>query len=347
MIKDLNFGEALKSENNSVFNRLKDINSKLQAFLSQYDKENEMKQLSLQNDKKNASGALNESQAADEEMKVSIMSKLREIEQNAKNTDKMFDNLTPSLTKMDSLFQELTRKASKRISNTNIGNLSPTLFSAKHHKKKFETDEFNIDLKQSDQILEEYELATDSRAQAMELELKALEREEKDLETYLDQMKKGVVVSRTKHKRSKSEAKFRNRRLDALIKKRDHALKDEFKHKIGYNDNYFIKNADITNRELTLLIHYNQEKIIAETNSIERLKHTIQQVHDDNPLLDILSKNKEDIANGNFVAIDKESNTLFYNKNIIFRKEIDRLARENDKLREYYTNLATKLQLLK
>lgn len=289
----------------------------------------------------------NESSVQEDDMKVSIMSKLKEIEKNTKNAEIEFDNLTPSLNKMDNLFQELTRKASKRISSSNISQLSPTLFSAKHNKMKRENTEFNIDLKNSDMLLGEYELMADLRAQAMEIELRGLEKEEADLEAYLNQLKGGVVSVRRDQKKPKSAAKFENRRLEMLIKKRNSALKDEFRHKITFNDNYFVHNTEITQNELIKMIHFNQEKIINETNAIKRLKDDIQKVHDDNLLLETLSLNKEKIVEGKIVPIDKETNTVYYNKNIIYKKEIDRLARENNKLQEYYSNLALKLKSIK
>lgn len=347
VLKDVNFGEAFKDETYPLSGRLAEINAKLRIFLAKNGNATEMLLVSPTKLKNHISFTFNESGVHEEDMKVSIMSKLKEIEKNTKNTEILFDNLTPSLNKMDNLFQELTRKASKRVSSSNISQLSPTLFSTKQTKIKMDPNQINMDAKYTDEIIGDYDLASDAKAAEMELELKSLERDEADLEGFLQQLKGGVITSRQGHSKVKPDVKYQDVKLEMLIKKRNSALKDEFKHKVSFNDNYFVENDEIYEDELTRMIHMNQEKIAMESNAIKRLKNELKNIHDDNLLLETLSLNKANISQSKFISLNVETNTVFYNKNIIFKKEIGRLARENDKLEDYYTNLAAKMKLVK
>ena len=361
ILKNVNFGALYKGNNPKMVLKVNEINDKLKQFLNRFGimtEEEEENEAIDHNIMEKTSNHNDNSNFLDDYLKQShILNKLKEIERETDQHDDYLENfVSPSLTKMETLFHEIEKK--NKVSTVPTGNLSPTLFHKNTNKIEFNPDKFALNLQSTENKLESNKrrnsgklaFVVSDKAVELEAELAEMDKEEKMLHAYYDSIKQLDFNHEQNHnqreKQDRKKSRNHSAKLDRLVKKRNTQILKNFDKRVSYNANYNVSKNEVKKNELTNLIYINQDKIQSLNHALKSINKEIQQVHDNNEFIQLLKEKSERIVNNEQIDIDKELNTYYYNKSIIFSKEKNRLNSENSRLKTYYQNLRDKAHLV-
>ena len=151
-----------------------------------------------------------------------------------------------------------------------------------------------------------------------------MDKEEKMLHAYYDSIKQLDFNHEQNHnqreKQDRKKSRNHSAKLDRLVKKRNTQILKNFDKRVSYNANYNVSKNEVKKNELTNLIYINQDKIQSLNHALKSINKEIQQVHDNNEFIQLLKEKSERIVNNEQIDIDKELNTYYYNKSIIFSR---------------------------